>query len=156
MSHTATRRRRQRVAVVAVVASIGLFSTACGSESAAESAGSNSSEAETAAAPAFGLVSPGDAALLAADESVEVIDVRTPEEFADGHIEGAVMIDFYSESFADQITDLDPEATYLVYCRSGNRSGQTLALMDELGFEQVYDLDGGVLAWDAQGGPLVR
>jgi rhodanese-related sulfurtransferase len=172
MSHTATHRRRHRVAAVAAVASIGLFSTACGSESTAETATADSSSdaaaadsssadssadnSTAAAAPSFGLVSPGEAALLTADDGVEVIDVRTPEEFADGHIEGAAMIDFYSESFAAQIADLDPNATYLVYCRSGNRSGQTLALMDELGFEQVYDLDGGVLAWDAQGGPLVR
>ena len=52
-------------------------------------------------------------------------------KFADGHIDGAVMIDFYADSFADDIAALDPDATYLVYCRSGNRSGQTTALMAE-------------------------
>ena len=55
-----------------------------------------------------------------------------------------------------ELAELDPDETYLVYCRSGNRSGQTTALLDELGFEQVYDLDGGVLAWQSAGLPLVR
>lgn len=51
---------------------------------------------------------------------------------------------------------LDPDDTYLLYCRSGNRSGQTAALMQQLGFENVYDMDGGVVAYGEQGLPLVR
>ncbi len=61
------------------------------------------------------------------------------------------MIDFYEPGFADEIAALDPEGEYLLYCRSGNRSGQTAALMAELGFEQVWDLDGGVIAYGAAG-----
>ena len=151
MSQTATHRPRVRMAAAAAAVTFALAS--CGGESSDDAASVVSSDAD---APAYGLVTPGEAALLAADVDVEVIVVRTPVEFADGHIEGAVMIDFYADSFAEDIAALDPDATYLVYCRSGNRSGQATALMAELGFEQVYDLDGGVIAWDAQGGALVR
>lgn len=76
-----------------------------------------------------------------------ILDVRTPEEFAEGHLEGAVMIDFYNDNFADQLAELDPDVPYLLYCRSGNRSGQTAALMTTLGFSDVADINGGVIAW---------
>jgi rhodanese-related sulfurtransferase len=92
---------------------------------------------------------------LAVDAAVTVIDVRTPEEFAEGHIEGAQLIDFNAEGFADKIDKLDRAKAYFVYCRSGNRSGQATALMKEMGFARVYDLDGGVVAWSADGAPLV-
>jgi rhodanese-related sulfurtransferase len=105
-------------------------------------------------APSFGLVSPQQALELSGDADITVIDVRTPEEFAEGHIEGATMIDFYSDTFADEMAALDPDGTYLLYCRSGNRSGQATALMQQLGFDQVYDLDGGVIAYGGAGLPL--
>lgn len=83
-----------------------------------------------------------------------VLDVRTAEEFADGHLAGATMLDFYATDFADQLAELDPEVPYLVYCRSGNRSGQTRALMEELGFTDVADVGGGILAWSEAGLPI--
>ncbi len=83
-----------------------------------------------------------------------ILDVRTPEEFADGHLEDAVMIDFYEPDFADRLAELDPDQPYLLYCRSGNRSGQTTAIMKELGFSDVADVDGGILAWSAADLPL--
>lgn len=87
---------------------------------------------------------------------IVVLDVRTPDEFADGHLEGARMIDFYSPDFADQLAELDPEASYLLYCRSGNRSGRTTEIMADLGFTDVADVDGGILAWTAAGLPVVE
>ncbi len=84
-----------------------------------------------------------------------VLDVRTPEEFDAGHIEGAVMLDFYEPDFATRLAELDPDVPYLLYCRSGNRSGQTAAIMEELGFDNVADVDGGVIAWTAAGHELV-
>ncbi len=83
-----------------------------------------------------------------------VLDVRTSEEFADGHLADATMLDFYRDDFADRLAELDPDAPYLIYCRSGNRSGQTRALMEELGFTDVVDVDGGILAWDDAGLPI--
>lgn len=84
-----------------------------------------------------------------------ILDVRTPEEFAEGHVDGAVMLDFYDPEFSARIADLDPNVSYLLYCRSGNRSGQTAELMSELGFINVADVDGGILAWSDAGQPLV-
>jgi rhodanese-related sulfurtransferase len=129
---------------------------ACGGGSSAEVPAAVTAAPVTAPGrPAeYGLVTPQQAALLAGD-GLAVIDVRTPEEFAEGHIEGATMIDFYSSTFSDDIAALDPSAEYLVYCRSGNRSGQAVSLMRSLGITQVYDLDGGVIAYGAAGLPLV-
>ena len=84
-----------------------------------------------------------------------VLDVRTDEEFADGHLADAIQLDFYRDDFRDRLADLDPDVPYLLYCRSGNRSGQTLALMEELGFSDVTDVDGGIVAWAAAGLPVV-
>lgn len=84
-----------------------------------------------------------------------VLDVRTPEEFAAGHLEGAIMIDFYSPDFATDIAELDRDVPYLLYCRSGNRSSQARALMADLGFSDVADLDGGIQAWAAAGLPTI-
>lgn len=76
-----------------------------------------------------------------------ILDVRTQEEFNDGHLEGAIMIDFYGDDFTEQLAQLDPEVPYLLYCRSGNRSGQTTSIMRDLGFLDVADIDGGIVAW---------
>jgi rhodanese-related sulfurtransferase len=88
-------------------------------------------------------------------DSAAVLDIRTPEEFAEGHIEGAINIDFYAADFADRIGALDPEAVYLVYCRSGNRSGQAIDLFRDLGFVEVHEIEGGILTWVGEGLPLV-
>ena len=103
------------------------------------------------------LVSPEDAAATIADapENLVVLDVRTPEEFDEGHIDGAVMLDFYRDDFADELAKLDPDVPYVLYCRSGSRSGQTLAIMDSLGFTEVTEVDGGVISWQTAGLPLV-
>ena len=84
-----------------------------------------------------------------------ILDVRTPEEFSEGHIDGAVMLDFYRDDFADELAKLDPDVPYVLYCRSGNRSGQALAMMDALGFTEVDDVEGGVINWQTSGLPLV-
>ncbi len=84
-----------------------------------------------------------------------ILDVRTPEEFGEGHLEGATMIDFYRDDFAEQLAGLDPDVPYLLYCRSGNRSGQTIEIMRELGFTDVADVDGGINAWNAANLPTV-
>jgi rhodanese-related sulfurtransferase len=106
--------------------------------------------------PAVQLVDVERGLELAADTSVVIVDVRTPAEFAEGHLERAVLIDLSAAGFRDGITELDRSATYFVYCQSGNRSGQATAIMAELGFENVFDLDGGILAWQAAGAPVVE
>ena len=89
------------------------------------------------------------------EPGVIVLDVRTPEEFASGHIEGALNIDFNSGNFANEITRLNPSETYAVYCRSGSRSGQAASIMHKAGFHDVSNLNGGVIDWTDAGLPLV-
>lgn len=79
---------------------------------------------------------------------VQLIDVRTPEEYNEGYIPNALNIDFYSEDFKAQLEKLDKNKPVLVYCRSGNRSGQASELLNELGFKEVYDLEGGYSQWE--------
>jgi phage shock protein E len=84
-----------------------------------------------------------------------VLDVRTPEEFQAGHLENAVNVDFYAGDFADQLAGLDKDVPYVLYCNSGNRSGETLDMMSDLGFADVTEVDGGIQAWAAAGLPIV-
>jgi rhodanese-related sulfurtransferase len=84
------------------------------------------------------------------------IDVRTPEEYSDGHIDNAINIDFNSADFKETINKLDKNAAYLVYCRSGVRSAAASAIMAELGFTDLYNMTGGFLAWQAAGYPAGR
>ena len=91
----------------------------------------------------------------AAEPGVITLDVRTPGEFAEGHIEGARLIDFQSGNFENEIAALDKNATYAVYCRSGNRSGQAVKVMQEAGFTNVFNMNGGVIDWTNAGLPLV-
>ncbi len=85
-----------------------------------------------------------------------IIDVRTREEFSGGHIENATNIDFYSETFRDMLNNLDKNKTYLIYCRSGARSGSTLDIMAELNFKEVYNILGGMLQWQSEELPTVK
>lgn len=85
-----------------------------------------------------------------------ILDVRTPAEFADGFIKNAVNIDFNSPTFRDDADQLDRNKTYLVYCRSGNRSASASAILEELGFKDVYNMTGGIQDWEDQGLPVVK
>ena len=91
-----------------------------------------------------------------AEQGVVTFDVRTPGEFSEGYIEGAQLIDFQSGNFENEIAALDKSKTYAVYCRSGNRSGQAVKVMREAGFNNLYNLNGGVIDWANAGLPLVK
>ena len=84
-----------------------------------------------------------------------LLDLRTPEEIADGYIQGADNIDFYDEDFREQLDELDKGRKYVIYCRSGGRSGKTREMMRELGFTEVYNTLGGINEWRAVGLPVV-
>ena len=90
------------------------------------------------------------------DTDFVLLDVRTPQEYADGHLEGAVLIDYYSETFSNRLNELDKAKPYLIYCQSGGRSGRALDIMRDLGFEEVYNVLGGILQWEADGFPTVE
>lgn len=104
------------------------------------------------------LISPDDAfdtIFESPPEGLVVLDVRTPDEFNGQRLPEATMIDFYSPDFASQIQDLDRDTPYLLYCRSGNRSATTADLMEELGFTDVREVEGGILSWLDDGHPFV-
>ena len=79
------------------------------------------------------------------DSYAAVIDVRTPEEWAEGHLEGAVLMGIADADFQAQLATLDPSADYYIYCRSGNRAGQAIEIMKSLGFTGEL-VNGGAVA----------
>lgn len=125
-------RRGSAVAVAAVAA---LVLAACGGGSAVNT------------------VDAGSFAKEIQKSGVTLIDVRTPAEFAAGHIAGAVNIDQEGD-FTSGIAKLDKTRTYAVYCHSGRRSGLATSAMADAGFTSIYNLDGGLMAWEQAGGPL--
>ena len=131
--------RRHRRRFVAIIAAAVLVLGACGGDSATFEQTSASESQELLADPPNGLV---------------VLDIRTPEEFDSGYIAGASNLDSYEPDFATSLDALDKELPYFVYCRSGNRSATAIETMKDLGFTEVYELDGGVVSWAEAGYPL--
>lgn len=102
------------------------------------------------------VVDPAAAAeLLEAEPDRTIIDVRTPAEYAAGHVEGAVLVDYNAPDFEERISEFDPQGDYVIYCRSGNRSAGARQVMADLGFTDVVDVQGGAVAWSNAGLPLV-
>ena len=84
----------------------------------------------------------------------QIIDVRTADEFAEGHIQKAVNFDVNSDDFITKIATLDKEKPVMVYCRSGGRSAKAAGILKDNGFKQVYDLDGGIMDWNGANKPI--
>ena len=84
-----------------------------------------------------------------------ILDVRTPGEFSEGHLANAINIDFYADTFRQEMNQLERGKTYLIYCRRGVRSDRTLRMMQEMGFRRVYNLLGGTTRWQQEGFPTV-
>lgn len=98
----------------------------------------------------------GSASTIEVGEGTILIDVRTSEEHAAGHLEGARLLDFNGGDLATTIPTLDPDAEYLIYCRSGNRSGQAIALMEQAGFRNLTNLGSLEQAAKATQLPIVK
>lgn len=96
------------------------------------------------------------AELIRQSPAMVILDVRTAAEFQQGHIKGAINIDFYGKDFNSLILALNPATAYLLHCRSGSRSGRTLSLMTAGGFKVVTHLDGGFLAWQSAGQSVAK
>lgn len=131
-----------RRTLTALAVSVLLLLTGCGTDDATPTSNS--------AAPQ--LVAPAEAVELIAQPDTVVLDVRTPEEFAQGHVEGARNVDINGAAFRDQLDGLDRQAPYVMYCRSGNRSAAAVDIMQEMGFVNVADA-GGFDALAAAGAP---
>lgn len=117
--------------------------------SCADAKSSNRENVNISANEAFSLVIKNKS-----NNSFIIIDIRTPEEYKSGHIDNAILIDYYSSDFSKNIKNLDKNASYLIYCRSGNRSGRAISLFEKLDFKQVKNLQGGIIEWKRNGYPL--
>lgn len=144
--------RRRSLAALALGLAVALGASAC-SGAQAELPTATATQLDASTAPGVRVAPPEEAHALVDSEDVVVLDVRTPEEYAAGHIDGAVLVDFQADDFAERIDALDRDTTYVLYCRSGNRSAQARALMADLGFRDVTDVAGGFQAWQAAGLP---
>ena len=139
---------RAGVALAAVI--LGLALGACSSDSSGPTA-SSGSPAPAAVVEGIRHLDVEGFAALAATPATVLLDVRTVEEFAAGHLPGAKNLDIRAADFDAQLAALDKTTTYVVYCHSGNRSGQALQRMGAAGFTRVADLSGGITAWTAAG-----
>ena len=92
----------------------------------------------------------------AAQKDFVVLDVRTPGEFSEGHLTGAVNVDLLAPDFAARLRALDRGKTYLVYCRTGSRSTKAVHSMEQLGFRSVSHMLSGIVGWENEGLTLSR
>lgn len=90
------------------------------------------------------------------EPNIQLIDVRTPEEFNEGHIANAVNINFLADDFEANVANLDKEKPVMVYCKSGGRSAKASARLKELGFKNITDLEGGISNWNSADKPTVK
>lgn len=93
---------------------------------------------------------------LADAKDIILLDVRTADEFNAGHLDGAINIDFYSPNVKDEFSKLDKDKTVYIYCRSGGRSGKSAAILKDLCFKDVKDMEGGYMAWSGKGYKTVK
>ena len=101
-------------------------------------------------------VQSAEAATIIAESKTVIVDVRTAEEFKDGHIKGAKNIDVMSDDFEAQLSKLDKTQPTLVHCQAGGRSSRALKTFEKLGFTQVIHLDDGFGGWEAAGKPVEK
>ncbi len=85
-----------------------------------------------------------------------ILDIRTPQEYQSGHIANSINLDYYATDFESKIDSIDKGKTYLIYCRSGNRSGRAVTLMKQKGFSRVYNMAKGINDWQNNKLPLIK
>lgn len=91
-----------------------------------------------------------------ANSKFVILDVRTPREYAQGHIAGALLLDYTSADFKKGLERFDRSDTYLIYCRTGNRSARALKLIEKMQFSHVYHLKSGIVGWAAAHLPITK
>jgi rhodanese-related sulfurtransferase len=138
MSFTVSPRvRARRLSLAAALLVTAVMLAGCSSGSATPTVPDFAGQHVDAATFAAAVAAPG----------VTVVDVRTPAEFAQGHLPGAINVDVSAPTFVQELAALDPTANYAVYCQSGNRSRAAMETMTAAGFTRTVGLDGGISAW---------
>jgi len=94
--------------------------------------------------------------LLNETKRVQLVDVRTPEEYADGHLQHAVNIDYEGDNFKKELERLDKTKTTMIYCLSGGRSASAMKVLKNEGFNDIYNMQGGIMAWQEAKLPLAN
>ncbi|TCK85546.1 rhodanese-like domain-containing protein [Albibacterium bauzanense] len=148
------------IAIVCLISSCSVFKKTPEKTTTAVSAAPPASEVEnTTTASSSGQIQTINAEqfnkLLVLDE-VQLVDVRTPEEFQSGHIKDAENIDYNNENFKSKASSLDKSKPVLVYCRSGKRSASAAEILKEMGFTKIVSLDGGMISWEAANLPTSK
>lgn len=103
-----------------------------------------------------GNISTSSAQKMAKGKNILILDVRTPEEYVKGHLVNAQLMNYYDNTFSAQLKTLPKSKTVIIYCKSGRRSAETLAMMKKLGFHNVYNMLGGFDAWSKENRPSAR
>ncbi|WP_111671996.1 rhodanese-like domain-containing protein [Algoriphagus litoralis] len=124
--------------------------------SACESKKPNSDLSSTQALATAAVVNLNPAEFQAKSSAGIIIDVRTPEEIAEGKIEGALEMDYFLPSFQSQVDQLPKEKEIYIYCAVGSRSKEAADMLLQQGFTKVYHLSGGIQGWARAGMPVVR
>ena len=107
--------------------------------------------AQTAAKDSIQVLTIAQFEKMATKKKSQILDVRTPEEVAEGHLADATTVNFLSPDFTSQVAGLNKKGTYLLYCRSGARTRKAADAMQKMGFKHVYMLEGGITAWKEAG-----
>ena len=133
--------------IIVLITMLWISLASCGEKQNEKSADQNS-------ASAISLISPEE--LNKANNDILLIDVRTPAEYASGHVENSVNIDFRASNFKNLIGELDKNQDVYVYCKVGGRSAGAAKLMEDMGFKKIYDLKGGIIQWEKDGFKKVK
>jgi len=161
MRTTLRRTGLAALGATALALTVSLSGCSSDSDSASDAATSESAEVQGPSAAVEAPESPvrvgvPEFAEVITDPNVTIVDVRTPQEFSEGHIDGAVNIPVELPDFMDRVSELDPSGTYAVYCRSGNRSQPAVQGMASVGINGIYELESGTTGWTSEGQPLVQ
>ena len=113
-------------------------------------------EAQTIQKDSIQVLSLAEFEKMSSKRKSKILDVRTPEEVAEGHLANATTINFLSPDFTSQVASLNKKGTYLLYCRSGNRTRKAADTMQKMGFKHVYMLEGVIIAWKEAGKEVVK
>jgi rhodanese-related sulfurtransferase len=149
--------RKNNLVVLAATLGLTVLASCGDTEDSSPVTAPAGTDADTSVAVGYQALAPAaaDALLQNPPGGLVILDVRTPEEFAAGHIAGAVELDLQGATFESDVAELDPETPYFVYCHTDNRSGQAVAYLQQQGFSSLYELTGGIAAWQAEGLPVV-